>query len=170
MFMTKKIHHVHIYAHTKKNPCSSCKQPHICPAVLSLNKSKAHNIAFKNPATKKLPYCCYNFLHQWEHSSSACCIYILTFYFPVSAREALSFLCSISYLIKQQKSKHKTQRYEKHCSRLIKTNRKIYEDIKYMKLLLKNQKANIKHIYFVPLNRLCMLKNYSPSNQIQMLT
>lgn len=97
-------------------------------------------------------------------------VYTSTFYFPVSPREALNFLCSISYLIKQQKSKHNTQRYEKHCSRPIKTNRKIYEDVKCMKLLLKNQKANIKHIYFVPLNRLHMLKNYSPSNQIQMLT
>lgn len=129
---------MHIYAHTKKT-CSSCKQPHICPAVLRLNKSKTPNVGFKIQLWRNYHIVAIIFYIS-KNIFLVLVIYISTFYSPVSSREALSFFWSISYLIKQHESKHKTQRYEKYCSRPIKTNSKIYEDVKYMKLHLKTRK------------------------------
>lgn len=57
-----------------------------------------------------------------------------------SPKKPLRFLCSISYLIKQQESNHKTQQYGKHGSRAIKTNGKVDENVKCVKLLFKKGK------------------------------
>lgn len=39
-------------------------------------------------------------------------VYLSTFCFAVSPRKPVRFLCSIHYVIKQQKSSHKTSIYE----------------------------------------------------------